>query len=51
MDMSDAPDPRDPDYSREGIFIYHNCFRCKDGTERCIVGNPRKCEFPWARND
>lgn len=46
-----SPDPRDPDYTRSGMFILHNCFRCKDGREACVVGNPRQCEYPHARND
>ena len=45
------PDPRDPDHSRSGIFVYHNCYRCKDGTLPCKSGNPNKCEYPRARND
>ena len=44
-------DPRDPDYSREGIFILHNCWRCQNGAARCASGNPRQCEYPHARND
>jgi hypothetical protein len=46
-----APDPRDPDHMRAGMFILHNCYRCKDGREPCIKGNPRQCEYPHARND
>ena len=50
--MSDQkPDPRDPDYSRDGIFVYHNCWKCKSGEKPCVVGNPRQCEYPHARND
>lgn len=45
------PDPRDPDYSRKGIFIHHNCYRCKSGELSCIAGNPSKCPYPKARND
>jgi hypothetical protein len=44
-------DPRDPDPTREGIFRYHNCYRCKDGTQPCVRGNSHGCEFPHARND
>ena len=44
-------DPRDPDHTRIGMFVLHNCWKCKNGTEACIVGNPRQCEFPHARND
>ena len=46
------PDPRDPDYSREGIFQNHNCYRCEHGKMPCVRGgNPAKCEHPHARND
>lgn len=44
-------DPRDPDPSRPGIFRYHNCWKCKDGTLPCAQGNPNQCEYPHARND
>lgn len=44
-------DPRDPDYSRDGVFQTHNCWRCKDGTLPCPRGNPRQCENLHARND
>jgi len=44
-------DPRDPDPSRPGIFRDHNCWKCKDGAEPCVKGNPRQCEYPHARND
>ena len=44
-------DPRDPDYTRVGMFVLHNCARCKDGREPCITGNPRQCEYPHARDD
>lgn len=44
-------DPRDPDHSREGIFVYHDCSRCLDGKRPCVKGNPRQCEYPRARND
>lgn len=50
----DAVDPRDPDYSRPGIFAYHNCWKCKDGTqpERCPTRErPGNCGYPYARND
>jgi len=46
-----SPDPRDPDYTRVGMFVLHNCSRCKDGREPCIAGNPHQCEYPHARND
>lgn len=44
-------DPRDPDYSRTGMFVLHNCSRCSDGKKPCVVGNPSQCEYPHARND
>lgn len=44
-------DPRDPDYSRPGIFAEHNCWKCKNGTKPCVGGNPHACEYPRARND
>ena len=59
--MSDNPKPptldplqekmMGPDYSRDGIFVYHNCWKCKSGEKPCVVGNPRQCEHPHARND
>lgn len=49
--VTTKPDPRDPDYSRSGIFQDHNCYRCKNGEKPCVVGNPRQCEYPHARND
>jgi hypothetical protein len=39
-----------PDYSRTGIFVLHNCSRCKDGTKPCVQGNARQCAYPIARN-
>ena len=44
-------DSRDPDYSRSGIFILHNCSKGGDGARPCVAGNPRQCEYPHARND
>lgn len=44
-------DPRDPDPSREGIFRYHNCWKCQDGKKACVNGAPSRCEYPHARND
>jgi len=44
-------DPRAPDYSRPGIFATHNCWKCRDGQQPCAQGDPRRCEFPHARND
>ena len=45
------PDPRDPDPTRAGIFVYHDCWKCQSGAKSCVVDNPRQCEFPHARND
>ncbi len=45
------PDPRDPDYSREGIFQTHNCWRCNHGELACKTENPGMCPYPRARND
>jgi hypothetical protein len=54
-DMCERPhterDPRDPDPTREGIFRYHNCWKCHDGELPCVSGNSNSCEFPHARND
>lgn len=47
----ESPDPRDPDHSRSGIFVYHNCWKCQDGKKPCANGNPSRCEYPHARND
>lgn len=44
-------DPRDPDHSREGIFVYHNCAYCDDGNKPCKQGSPNRCDNPRARND
>ncbi len=44
-------DPRDPDFSRTGKFVLHDCSRCRDGAAACVRGNPNQCEFPHARND
>lgn len=45
------PDPRDPDYSREGVFVYHNCWKCNDGQKPCVKGKSGGCEYLHARND
>lgn len=45
------PDPRDPDYSRPGIFATHNCWKCKDGKLPCVASVPGNCGYPHARND
>jgi hypothetical protein len=49
----DKLDPRDPDHSRTGIFVYHNCSRCRNGElpERCPTMVPGNCGYPRARND
>ena len=44
-------DPRDPDHSREGMFVYHNCYRCDSGAQPCVNGSPNGCEYLRARND
>lgn len=46
-----ATDPRDPDYTREGLFQYHNCYRCEHGKKPCVQGSPRQCDNLHARND
>lgn len=43
--------PHDPDHTRAGMFVYHNCWKCQSGDRPCVNGNPRRCEFPHARND
>lgn len=45
------PDPRDPDHSRSGIFVNHNCYRCRNGKLPCKQGAPNRCDYPHARND
>ena len=45
------PDPRDPDHSRSGIFVSHNCWKCANGAKPCARGNRSWCEYPHARND
>lgn len=44
-------DSRDPDPLKEGVFRDHTCWKCADGTQRCVEGNPRQCHYPRARND
>jgi len=46
-----ATDPRDPHPTRQGLFRDHNCWRCKDGENACIRGDPRQCDYLHARND
>jgi len=43
--------PADAPSQRDGIFRDHSCWKCKDGKEPCVVGNPSRCEYPHARND
>ncbi len=44
-------DPREPDYSRPGLFATHNCSRCDNGRKPCAQGAPNRCDNPRARND
>lgn len=46
-------DPRDPDHSRTGIFVYHNCSGCQSGAKPCLEGKIGGvgCSYPHARND
>ena len=44
-------DSRDPDPTKTGMFVLHNCWRCQNGAARCVFGNPRQCEYLHARND
>lgn len=44
-------DPREPDYSRPGIFATHNCWKCQHGRLTCVTLDPRGCEYPRARNE
>jgi hypothetical protein len=48
---SAAPDPREDDPSREGIFRSHNCWRCEHGAKPCAQGGWHRCNNPRARND
>jgi len=41
----------DPDRSRSGIFVNHNCWRCEHGEKPCVSGHPNRCVYPHARND
>jgi len=42
----DAAEP-----TKTGMFVLHSCWKCNDGEKPCVVGNPRQCEYPHARND
>jgi hypothetical protein len=44
-------DPREADYSRRGMFAYHNCSRCDHGRLPCRQGQHNTCGNPVARND
>lgn len=44
-------DGRDPDHSRTGIFVHHDCWRRNHGALPCANGSPNRCENPRARND
>jgi len=51
LNRAAKPDPRDPDRSRSGIFVDHNCWRCEHGEKPCVSGHPNRCAYPHARND
>jgi len=36
---------------RHGMFRDHSCWKCREGERPCVVGDPRQCEYPHARND
>ena len=48
-------DPKDGCHPRTDpvhpMFRDHNCWRCQHGTLDCVVGEPRRCQYPRARND
>ena len=44
-------DPREADYSRKGMFAYHNCWQCDHGRLPCRQGRHTDCGNPVARND
>ncbi len=48
---TEPDDGREPDHTRHGIFVHHNCWRCHDGERPCVQGHPNQCEYPHARND
>jgi hypothetical protein len=39
------------DPAKTGMFVLHRCWKCNDGELACVVGSPRQCEYPHARND
>jgi len=51
VSLDSALDTRDPDPSREGIFLYHNCSVCRNGAKPCTSSVPGNCGNPIARND
>lgn len=34
-----------------GMFRDHSCWKCLDGKKSCVAGDPRRCDYPHARND
>jgi hypothetical protein len=44
-------DPRDPDHTKTGIFVYNRCAYCDDGRLPCKQGAVNHCDNPRARND
>lgn len=47
-----ASAPKEP--TCVGIFRYHNCWKCKDGTRLDLCPTPEcpgNCGYPHARND
>ena len=36
---------------RDSKFRNHNCSRCRSGERACVNGDPRRCDWPHARND
>ena len=34
---------------KDGMFVLHNCWKCKDGREACVAGNPHQCGYLHAR--
>lgn len=41
----------DGHHVRYGVFVLHNCYRCRHGAKACVHGDPRRCENLHARND
>jgi hypothetical protein len=40
-----------PRHDRAGMFVYHDCWKCRDGSKPCVSGDPGNCEYPHARDD